>query len=88
MTDLIAAETETPFDAIARQEGYEQRWSARELAPLAGYASTGSRWDNFKTAVEDARLSIINSLGETAGQHNITAGSNIEQVGYRRISQR
>ncbi len=54
----IARTSGSPFDAIKRirSDGSEY-WLARELLPLMGY----SRWEDFQTALERAKLAAQNS---------------------------
>ncbi|MGA5869285.1 hypothetical protein [Streptomyces cinereoruber] len=55
--DMVARQGPSPFDAI-RQDGPEgERWSARDLQPLMGYA----RWNDFQRAIERAVSSAANT---------------------------
>ncbi|MGW6017816.1 phage antirepressor KilAC domain-containing protein [Oerskovia enterophila] len=56
--DLFNRDEQSPFDSIrvARADGTEF-WDGRELQPLMGY----SRWEDFQTAIERAKLAANNS---------------------------
>lgn len=54
----------TPFDAIRREDGDGEWWSARDLQPLLGYL----RWEDFRNSIERAKVAIRNS-GQTADLH-------------------
>ncbi|MDV6274044.1 hypothetical protein R3Q06_11090 [Rhodococcus erythropolis] len=58
MTDLTLHSGESPFDSIreVRADGTEF-WDARKLQPVMGY----SRWEDFQTAIERAKLAAENS---------------------------
>ncbi|MCQ4150250.1 phage antirepressor KilAC domain-containing protein [Rhodococcus qingshengii] len=58
MTDLTLYAGKSPFDANreVRPDGSEF-WDARKLQPLMGY----SRWEDFQTAIERAKLAAENS---------------------------
>ena len=60
---LVPAHTSSPFDAIRRVDEQGEHWTGRDLQSLAGYL----RWEDFRNAIERARLSITNS-GRNADQ--------------------
>ena len=50
-------DTSSPFDDIKHIENEQEVWYAREMQRFLKY----SRWDDFKKAIERARMSCINS---------------------------
>jgi hypothetical protein len=68
----------SPFDAIKRMDERGEYWTARDLMSHFGYA----RWTEVRDGIDRARVAIINSLGETAGQSNIEAGLHNAAVGF------
>lgn len=57
MNNPIVAATASPFDAIMRTDDYgNEYWSARELAPLMGYA----RWNEFESPLKRAMTASKN----------------------------
>lgn len=69
---------ESPFDAIKRTDDRGEHWTARDLMSHFGYA----RWTEVRDGIERARIAIVNSMGETAGQSNIEAGLHNAAVGF------
>lgn len=71
----------SPFDVIRRTDESGEWWSARDLMPLLGYR----RWEDFRNAIERARLSIGNT-GQDADPHASERSEPIgktERVNYR-----
>ncbi|MCH5240728.1 MAG: hypothetical protein J1F38_10940 [Muribaculaceae bacterium] len=52
------------FESIAIEYDGVECWSARELAPVMGYA----QWRNFSSIIEKAKESAINA-GENTSDH-------------------
>lgn len=71
---------QSPFDALARTDEHGEYWSARDLMSHFGYA----RWTEVRTGIDRARLSIINTMGETAGQSHIEADLQNRKLGQGR----
>lgn len=53
-----AIPTDADFDSIREPDG---TWSARKLAVLMDYDSTGNSWNYFRNAIEKARMIIRNN---------------------------
>lgn len=58
MNTLELVDVASPFDALKRTSGLDERWSARDLMPLLGY---GADWRNFAEAIERAKITASNS---------------------------
>lgn len=64
----------TAFDAI---KGDDDRWSARDLAPLAGY----DRWENFNEACERGLIAMENTFGVSTAQDHIRDATKMVPIG-------
>lgn len=81
MANIQTNSNQSPFDSIRHiDEHGNEYWCARELMTMLGY----SRWADFKSAVERAKLSHINQNGS----NNVVAhfsGATVKNSGQVKV---
>lgn len=65
------------FETLRHEDENGEYWLARELMKPGGY----SDWRNWETAIKKAKLSAINTMGETAGQNQVVGVTNMVPTG-------
>lgn len=76
----VSGDSQSPFDTIKNisPDTGNEYWSARDLAPLMGYATTDA-WKNFEKAINRAWMSAKNQGHDT--EHHFSVSSKVIEGG-------